>query len=247
MRCLALSLLSVSCVLASVSVKDGCTEDSSVVATIQESDAIQVNHGVVGEATPCYAVLVHQPGADVHGYVLGNTLPAIVEFERLRALESRVPIPEPPPPPPGTPAAKKAQEARPTGPPFEPWSGTDITGKRIQLGDGNSKVTVVTFWLAQSAPARRSAENLEKTWGEFRRKGVQTVGLVQASPSRLGYFMDDMGLDYPVAYDRGLAAKYGADAAKGTTLVIDSSNHIIASTSDPKEIRAAVVKLLSLE
>ena len=187
-------------------------------------------------------------GAEVRGYILGNTLRAIVEFERHRAAESRVPIPEPPPPPPGTPAAKKPGEPRPTGPPFEPWSGTDIKGRQMQINGDTSKVTLITFWSPKSGAGRRSAENLVKTGDEFRSKGVRAVGMVPSmSAAQLGSYLDDMGLDYPLAFDRGLAAKYGADSSKGTTLVIDSSNHIIASSSDPKEIRATVVKLLSLD
>ena len=55
-----------------------------------------------------------------------------------------------------------------------------------------------------------------------------------------------MGLDYPQALDRQrTASKHNADPSKGTTLVIDGSNHIVATTSDPAEIRAAVAKLLS--
>jgi hypothetical protein len=44
-----------------------------------------------------------------------------------------------------------------------------------------------------------------------------------------------------------LAAKYNADPAKGTTLVVDASNNVVAISSNPAEIRAAVVRLLSSE
>src|SRR5579863_10167869 len=98
MRILISSLAFVSCAVASVPVRDGCTEDSSVVATIQETDSIQVHHGVVGEAIPCYAVSVARSGSEIRGFILGTTLPAIQAFERARALESRISIPVAPPP-----------------------------------------------------------------------------------------------------------------------------------------------------
>ena len=87
------------------------------------------------------------------------------------------------------------------------------------------------------------------TEAEFRAKGVKVYGMAQAmSLSKLDFYMDDMGLDYPVALDRqNLAAKYKADASKGTTLVIDAANNIVAISSNPAEIRAAVTKLLSSE
>ena len=54
----------------------------------------------MGESAPCYAVSLEKHGTTVRGYVSDTTLPAVVEFERKRALESRVAIPEPPPVPP---------------------------------------------------------------------------------------------------------------------------------------------------
>jgi hypothetical protein len=235
-----------SCAFASVPVYDACSEDAAVVATVQENDPIDVRHGVSGEAKACYAVSVRQGGATISGYVLDSALPAIKEFERRLALESRVPLP---------PVAESApvatgQKKPPvplTGPPFEAWSGVDIKGKRLQIDGSTAKVTLVTFWSAPSAAARRSASSLEITEEQFRAQGVKAFGLVQyMTVGRLGYYLDDMGLNYPIAFDRqGLAAKYNADPSRGTTLVIDASNHIIASSSDPKEIRATVAKLLS--
>lgn len=244
MRILISSIALVTSALASVPVRDGCTEDSSIVANIQESDAIQVHHGVVGEAMPCYAVSVTQGGNEIRGYILSSTLPAIQEFERRLVLEERIPAPAPPPPAPGE---KKPVALAPTGPPFEPWTGVDIKGKRMQIASGDAKITLVTFWSAQSSAGRRAAENLDKNYSNLRAKGLRMYGLVEPiSPGRLDYYLDDMGLDYPLAQDRQrLAAKYNADPYKGTTLVIDASNHIVASSSNPAEIRAAVTKLLS--
>jgi hypothetical protein len=237
----------ISSALASVPVRDGCTEDSTVLARVQDNDAIQVNHGMVGEALPCYAVSVTQSGSEIRGYVLGSTLPAIQEFERLRALESRVPLPPAPPSSaPGAPVEKKIAAPRPTGPPFEAWSGTSLNGHRITIAPGDAKVTLVTFWAAQSVAARRNMMNVSS---EFRVKGLQSFGMVQAPDAgRANYYLDDMSLSAPQSLDRQrLAAKYNADPMKGTTLVLDSENHIIASSSNLAEIRAAVTKLLSSE
>ncbi len=246
MRILLFSLFSASCALATVQVRDGCGEDAALVATLQDSDTIRVEHGVLGEAAPCYAVTVEHGESTLRGYISDATLPSVVEFERRRALESRVPVPEPPPPPPGV---KKPAAPRPTGPPFAPWSGADIKGRRFRIGDGTAKVTLVTFWSVTSAKGRQAAQELAKAGDEFRAKGLQAYGLVQPiDPGRLGMYLDDMGLDCPVAYDReGLAARYGGDPNKGTTLVIDSGNHIVASSTNPAEIRAMVAKLVSSE
>jgi len=227
---------------ADVKIRDGCGEDASAIAVIRESDAIRVEHGVTGESAPCYTVSLERNGDTMRGYVSDGKLPAIVEFERKRALEFHVAMPEPPP---AAPTANKASEL--TGPPFAAWVGADIHGRRLQIGAGDAKVTLLTFWSPPSATARRTARSIMATEAEFRSRGVKVYGMARAmSRAKLDYYMDDMGLDYPVALDsQGLAAKYGADANKGTTLVIDASNHIIASSSNPAEIRAAVATLLS--
>jgi hypothetical protein len=248
MRTLILPVVFIAGAWASVPVRDACDEDATVVASVQESDGIQIHHGVVGETIPCYAVSVMQGGSEVRGFILGTSLPVIQEFERRRSLESRVAIPAPPPPAPPAPGEKPAPAPlTPVGPPFEPWSGVDIRGKRLQIPQGSPKVTLVTFWSVESGAARRNVENLKKTESEFRTRGLSSFGFMEAgSALRANYFLDDMGLDVPQALDRQkLAAKYNADPRKGTTLVLDSSNNVVAISSNPAEIRDAVSRLLS--
>jgi hypothetical protein len=247
MRILILPIVFIAGAWASVPVRDACSDDASVVANVQESDAIQVHHGVVGEAIPCYAVSVVRRGVEVRGFVLGSTLPVIQEFERRRSLESRVAIPPPPPPPQGE--KKTPAPLAPVGPPFEPWSGVDTRGKRLQIPQERSKVVLVTFWAIESGPARRYVENLQKMESELRPRGLKAFGFMEAgSVKRANFYLDDMGLQAPQAIDRqNLAAKYNADPGKGTTLVLDSSNNVVAISSNPAEIRAAVARLLSSE
>jgi hypothetical protein len=244
MRLLILPVVFIACAFASTPVRDACSEDGSVLANIQAGDPIQVRHAVVGEAIPCYSVMVTQAGQEVQGYVLGSALPEIQEFERKRALESRVAVPAPEPAP-----GLKKPPLPSIGPPFAVWNGVDIKGRRLQIAPSDSKVTLVTFWSAQSGAARRLAENLMKTESEFRPKGLRSFGVIEApSAGRANYYLEDMGLDYPQIIDRqGLAAKYNADPIKGTTLVVDASNNVVAISSNPTEIRAAVARLLSSE
>jgi hypothetical protein len=245
MRILILPIVFLAGAWASVPVRDACGEDATVVANVQESDAIHVHHGVVGETIPCYAVSVTQGGTEVHGFILGSTLPVIQEFERLRSLESRVAIP-PPAPPPTLGEKKAAAPLAPAGPPFEQWSGVALNGRKVQIAPGRAPVTLVTFWAPESGTARKFVEHLMRTESEFGAKGLQSYGLVEASAVRARYFLDDMGLIAPQSLDRqGLAAKYNADVKKGTTLVLDASNNVVAISSNPAEIRDAVSRLLS--
>ena len=108
------------------------------------------------------------------------------------------------------------------------------------------KATLVTFWSVESGAARRNVENLKKTEAEFRARGLSSFGFMEGSAKSANFYLDDMGLDVPQALDRQkLAAKYNADTRKGTTLVLDSSNNVVAISSNPAEIRDAVSRLLS--
>jgi hypothetical protein len=246
MRILILPFVFAACALASVPMRETCSEESEIVANVQPGDPIQIRHAVNGEAVPCYSVVVTQAGKEVQGFILGLALPAIQEFERTRALESRVFMPNPP-----ESAAKEEKKAppAPVGPPFEPWSGVDTNGRRMQIVPAKAKATLVVFWNAGSRPAERLVHDLMKTESEFGPKGLRAFGLVgAASTGRANYFLDDMGLDYPQALDRQrLAAKYNVDPAKGATLVVDAANNVVAISSNPAEIRAAVARLLSSE
>jgi hypothetical protein len=247
MRVLIPALLLTFAIRASIPVRDACSEDASVVANVEESDAIQIRHAVSGESVPCYAVSVMQASGEVRGYIVSNTLPVIQEFERRRALESRIPMPAPPASAPGEKSAPAPMT--PVGPPFQQWSGVDTRGKRFHIAQGRSKVTLVTFWSVESWTARRYVDSLRKTESEFGPRGLSSFGFMEAaSASRANFYMDDMGLEAPQALDRDrLAAKYNVDTRKGTTLVLDRANQVVAVSSNPAEIRAAVARLLSLE
>jgi hypothetical protein len=245
MRILILAAAFIIGAAASVPVRDACGEDAAIVADIQPADPIQVRHALIGESIPCYAVSVTKAGQEIRGFVLGDTLPAVQQFERRRALETRLAIPAPPPLTPGERGAAPLS----TGPPFAPWRGVSTRGQQTEIDPAASKATLVSFWDCESKAARRSAQELMKTESEFKAKGLKAFGFVEANNAgRAGYYLDDMSLDYPQVLDQQrLAAKYGADPNKGTTLVIDASNNIVTVSSNPAEIRAAVAKLLSPE
>jgi hypothetical protein len=242
-----LPLLLIAAANASVPIRDACSEDASIVANVQESDAIQIRHAVAGESVPCYAVSVMQASGEVRGYIVSNTLPVVQEFERRRALESRVPLAEAPAG--ASDEKKKSPPMTPVGPPFGTWSGVAVNGRKLQIAPGSAPVTLVTFWSVESGAARRYVKRLMATESEFAAKGLRSYGLVETgNAARAGYLLEDIGLAAPQSIDRqGLAAKYKADTVQGTTLVLNASNQVVAISSNPVEIRAAVTRLLSLD
>jgi hypothetical protein len=233
-----------------VPVRDGCGEDAAVLATAQGDDQITVHHGVAGEVLPCYAVSLSRSGTEVRGYVLGSALPAVQEFERRRATESRVPIEAPPPASPGVGKIDKTiEDPGPlAGRQFPPWTGVDLHGRPVSI-PGNAKLTLVVFWRPQSKAARFHAADVQLIAFRFNDRGLKTVGLsVGANAAATNYAIEDMTFKIPLALDRSnLATEFGVDANKGATLVLDASGKVVASSSDPKKILAIVSKLLSSE
>jgi hypothetical protein len=233
-----------------LSVRDGCSEDAVILANVQTSDQIAIHHGVAGETLPCYAVSVVLSGAEVRGYVLGTSLPAVQEFERRRALESRISIPAPPPP-----AEKEAsdktispEDAGPfAGRQFPDWSGVDWNGKHVTMHPGDAKITLVAFVNPRSKAARLQIVGISFIMSKFGNKALKSVGLIEgASLFDTKTYMEDLEVNFPLASDRSSLAKdFGAEPSKGTILVLDSSSKVVASSTDSKKIQSILTKLLA--
>ena len=60
-----------------------CSDSSNVKRVIQTSDRVTVRHSLAGGPETCYSVSVTgATGEVVQGYLLGETHPAVVAFER---------------------------------------------------------------------------------------------------------------------------------------------------------------------
>src|ERR1700733_8966165 len=64
--------------------RSGCSHDANQLAVVGASDPVTVLLAVAGWEAPCYKITVTHPGGNLTGYVLGNALPAIREFEGQR-------------------------------------------------------------------------------------------------------------------------------------------------------------------
>jgi hypothetical protein len=241
-----------------VPVRDGCGEDAATVATLDSTDPVTIHYGLRGEVVPCYAVSLVRGGTELHGYVLGSTLPAVEEFERRLAAESRIPAPAPQPGPEaskpdgirgGIHEDRTIEDPGPlAGLQFPSWTGVDMRSRPVAI-PGRGKVTLVVFWRPQSLAARVHAVRIQSLTSKFYDQGLQSVGLiVGASMAATKSSMEDLTLNFPLALDRSsLAREFNVDASHGTTLVLDASGKIVASSSDPRKIQAVVSKLLSSE
>src|ERR1700721_347835 len=64
--------------------RSGCSPDNEQLSSVGPSDQVKVLLAEAGWDSPCYKITVTGPGQNLTGYVLGNALPAIQEFQRQR-------------------------------------------------------------------------------------------------------------------------------------------------------------------
>jgi cytochrome c biogenesis protein CcmG/thiol:disulfide interchange protein DsbE len=113
-----------------------------------------------------------------------------------------------------------ARGERPPAPAFTlPRLDTEGT---LSLADLRGKAVVINFWASWCGPCKDEAPVLEAAWREHRDEGLVVLGVdFNDLRSDALAFMRDVGMTYPVVYDRGgsLVAKYGATAVPETFFV----------------------------
>ncbi len=228
----------------------GCDTGAPHVAQVTPSDDLHVVSAIAGGEQTCYEVLLRRDGREITGYVLGEGLPAVETFVRQRekaavssfegqnrwahqiAKQAK-----------SVPAAGHNQVASEV---FEDFSARDIAGKSISLSGLGGRVTLVTFWSPRSPGSVNQLASLIPVFNQYKHSGLRAVGLsADPNASHVVEALDDITLGWPQIPDRtGLAKKYGADAKAGTTLVLDSSHHIVARGLTGSELEQKVRQLL---
>jgi hypothetical protein len=107
-------------------------------------------------------------------------------------------------------------------------------------------VILVTFWSPGSAASIRQLVSLAPLFNQYKSSGLKAVGIsADPNPSHVLEALDDVTLGWPQIPDRsGLAARYGANAKAGTTLVLDAGHHIVAAGLSGPELTQKVRELL---
>jgi peroxiredoxin len=235
--------------------RSGCSLDSNQLATVGPSDQVKVLLAQAGWDSPCYKVTVIGPGQNLSGYVLGNALPAIQEFQRQREqasaaaseAQARLALAQ-------ATAAKNSAEPEPGKPKdplisakFEDFSGRDLKGKPVSLSGLNGRVTVVTFWSPTSVSSQNDLMRVMPLYNRLHKSGLAAVGIsMDPNGSHIGTALDDRSPTWPQIPDRsGLAAQYNVDARSGKTFVLDASHRVVAAGPMGPEIEKAVRQLLA--
>ncbi len=237
--------------------RSGCSADDEQLAALRGNDAVEVRQALAGEDETCYQVILMRDGKAVTGFVLGNSLPAVRAFvkrqaryrdlafaqEQQRAWQEALARQR---------AAATAKSAAATkldpGMPaeFEEFGGKDSKGKPFSLAGLGGRVILVTFWSPKSAGSKGQLLRVLPLYNQYKGDGLRAVGIsMDPNPQHIGQALDDITLGWPQVADRsGMAKRYGASAATGTTLILDASHHILAAGLAPAELEKKVRELM---
>jgi peroxiredoxin len=118
---------------------------------------------------------------------------------------------------------------RPLAPDF---TGTTLTGSRLNFSSYRGSVVVLNFWGSWCAPCREEAPALAVAARQYRPAGVDFLGVdVRDTTASAEAFTRDFGITYPSVSDPGSVITLDFTAVvpiagTPTTLVIDRTGHI---------------------
>jgi peroxiredoxin len=230
--------------------RSGCTPYDERLGTITVDDLVEVKQALAGGEETCFRVTLTRDGHTLTGYVLGDALPAVAAFVKqqdqyrdatFEAQGLAIPATE-------AADAHAADHLNPDIPAnFEEFGGRDMTGKPVSLSGLGGRVILVTFWSPRNAASKRQLLALLPLYNQYKRAGLRAIGIsMDPNPKHIAQALDDITLGWPQVPDHtGLAKRYGANAAKGTTLVLDASHHILAVDLSPADLERKVRELLA--
>src|ERR1700683_5611504 len=79
---LALALMITAVKQPSTPLRDGCSADAYVVATLDAGAPIKIRYALAGESVPCYKVTVENGGKTLEGYMPASAIAGLDEFEK---------------------------------------------------------------------------------------------------------------------------------------------------------------------
>jgi len=238
---------------AGVSLLDDCSDYATVLATLPTTAPVQVQSAIAGNAKACYAVTTVVDGKPVKGYVQGNDLTAIAEFERERAAVAAtalVPMPAAPPETAAAPVAAAPAVEKPHYPPFRDFSATDMKGRAVSVHSMKGKINLVCFWSVNKAEASRELLLVRHLYSQYQKQGVDALAVNFSGDSpQLRDALEDYQLSFrSVVNGFGIAGRFGIDyQGLPRTYVLNENFEVIASGLHGKALEELVKKLVGAE
>jgi hypothetical protein len=247
-----LALLPAAAQAAGISLVDDCSDSATVLATLAASAPVEVRSSIAGNAKVCYSVTAVLDGKPVRGYVQGNELTAVVEFERQRAANTAASMVTATPAPaavaPETPSAVPAVAVeKPHYPPFRDFSARDMKGKPISAHSMKGKVNLICFWSPENKRSVQELSLVSRLHAQFMKEGVEALGVSTSgdSPRLRDAFEDFHGFrNVPSGYS--IAAGFNIDfESLPRTYVLNENYEIITSALHGKALEGLVEKLVA--
>jgi thiol-disulfide isomerase/thioredoxin len=119
------------------------------------------------------------------------------------------------------------------------FTGTTLTGSRLNFGAYRGRVVVVNFWGSWCVPCREEASTLADLATQYRPAGVSFLGVdVRDTTATAQAFVRSFNVSYPSVSDTSSAITLDFSslvpiAATPTTLVVDRTGHIAGAVFGP--------------
>lgn len=222
---------------------EDCSDSAGVLAKLASNTPVEVRFSMAAGAQTCYAITATVDGKPLRGYVKGNELAAIAEFERQKATFAASVVSAAP----AVPAAAPPAET-PRYPPFPDFLAKDMKGNPVSAHSLKGKVNLVCFWSPDSAVASRELFVVRGLYTQFKGRGLDALAVSLASNrAQLEDTVDDYKLGFRnVPSGHAVAAMYnfGYDALP-RTYVLNERFEVIASGLHGAALESLVKKLMA--
>ena len=126
----------------------------------------------------------------------------------------------------------------------------DVEGRALRLSDYRGKVVLLNFWATWCAPCRAEMPYLIKWQREYRRRGLQIIGVTYPpeDPSEVRRLIKSININYPIALgEKQTKAIFDEGETIPISVVVDKSGvirEIIKGIIFPEEFEQKIKPLL---
>jgi peroxiredoxin len=127
----------------------------------------------------------------------------------------------------------------------------DLKGRSVRLSDYKGKVVLLNFWATWCAPCLAEMPGLARLQREYRRRGLQIIGVAYPDddPRQIARVARQLRVPYPLLFgSRQTITSYQVSDVLPVTVIIDRNGNItdrILGTLEPDEFAGKVKPLLN--